>query len=81
MKLYDYHGVFNRSGKRIRLARKRLNWSQELLAARIQLNGLNIDQNAVSRAENGKRCIPDFELPFYADALGVSILWLLDLED
>ena len=53
MKLYDYHGVFNRSGKRIRLARKRLNWSQELLAARIQLNGLNIDQNAVSRADAG----------------------------
>ena len=54
--------------------------SQEELAARMQLAGLQMGQMAVSRIETGKRLVPDFELPLLADALGVSTDWLLGKE-
>lgn len=54
--------------------------SQEELAVRMQLAGLQMGQMAVSRIETGKRLVPDFELPLLADALGVSTDWLLGKE-
>ncbi len=54
--------------------------SQEQLAAKLQLTGLQMGQMAVSRIETGKRVVPDFELPLIADVLGVTINWLLGLE-
>lgn len=80
MRLYDYHGRCNCSGHRILERRKELRLSQEQLAAKLQLAGLEITQNAVSRIETGLRVVPDFEIPFFADALGVSPLWLLERE-
>jgi hypothetical protein len=35
----------------------------------------------ISRVEAGLRVVPDFELPFFADAMGVSPLWLLEREE
>ena len=81
MKLYDYHGRYNCSGKRIREQRKALHLSQEQLAARLQLAGLDATQNTITRIEAGLRVVPDFEIPFFADALGVSPLWLLEREE
>lgn len=80
MKLYHYNGACNCSGTRIRASREKLGLSQEQLAAKIQLAGLDINQKAISRVETGIRVVPDYELLFYANALGVSILWLLDTE-
>lgn len=81
MKLYDFHGRYNCSGERIREQRRALHLSQEQLAAKLQLAGLDATQNTISRIEAGLRIVPDFELPFFADALGVSPLWLLGWED
>ena len=81
MKLYNYNASRNYSGKRIRIARETLRLSQERLAAKMQLAGLEINQQAISRIETGARVIPDYELPFFADALNVNILWLLEMED
>ncbi len=75
-----FHGKFNCSGTRIRRRRKELKLSQEQLAAKLQLAGLDITQKAISRMETGLRVVPDYEIPFLADALGVSILWLLGRE-
>lgn len=80
MKLYNYHGSCNCSGARIRIARENLHISQEQLAGILQVNGLDVNQKAISRVETGLRVVPDYELAFYADALEVSILWLLGLE-
>ena len=61
--------------------RERENLSQEQLAAKLQLAGLNITQKAVSRMETGKRVIADYELPYLADVLDVTIYYLLGMEE
>ena len=81
MKLYYYNGACNCAGARIRIAREKLGLSQEQLAARIQVKGLDINQKVISRVETGVRVIPDYELRFYAEALEVGILWLLGAEE
>jgi len=78
MKLYDHHGKCNCSGRRIRERRKELRLSQEQLAGKLQLVGLDITQHAISRIETGLRVVPDYEIPYFADALEVSPLWLLE---
>ena len=80
MKIYDDKGKYNRSGARIRQARKARGLSQQQLVIKLQLLGLEVTQKTVSRIETGDRVLPDYELPFYAQALEVSILWLLNEE-
>ena len=63
MRLYTLDGRFNLCGKRVREARIKAGMSQDTLAAKLQLAGLQIGQMAVSRIETGKRVVPDFELP------------------
>lgn len=65
----------------MRQTRERENLSQEQLAAKLQLTGLNITQKAVSRMETGKRVIADYELPYLADVLDVTIYYLLGMEE
>lgn len=77
MKIYDYNGRKNLSGERIRLARLAQHITQEALAAKMQLHGINIERDGISRLESGSRFIPDYELPIFAAVLGVSIEWLL----
>lgn len=65
MKLYKYtNGTCNASGPAIRALRERAGISQEQLAAKLQLAGLNLNQKAVSRIETGDRVVPDFELGY-----------------
>lgn len=70
----------NLCGERVREARIKAGMSQDTLAAKLQLAGLQIGQMAVSRIETGKRVVPDFELPVIAGVLGVSTDWLLGKE-
>lgn len=77
MRLYTLNGKCNISGSRIKAARLKNKMSQEELAIRMQLAGLQIGQMAISRMETGKRLVPDFELPILASALGVSVAYLL----
>lgn len=72
MRLYTLGDRFNLCGERVREARMRMGWSQEELAAKLQLAGLQLGQMAVSRIETGKRVVPDFELPILAEVLLVS---------
>ena len=80
MRLYIPGDRFNLCGERVREARTRAGWSQEQLAAKLQLSGLQIGQMVVSRIETGKRVVPDFELPIIAEVLGVTTDWLLGKE-
>lgn len=77
MRLYTLDGKFNISGERVRDARIKAGMTQDVLAAKLQLAGLQIGQMAVSRIETGKRVVPDFELPVIAEVLGVTTDWLL----
>lgn len=81
MRLYTMGERCNISGERMKEARKQRGLSQDALAARLQLRGLQMGQMAVSRIETGKRVVPDFELPVIADALGVTVEWLLGMTE
>ena len=57
---------------------KRPRLSQRALADLLQLNGLDVDKNAVQRIESGQRFVTDIELRVLAKVLGVSYSDLLD---
>lgn len=81
MKIYDYDGKKNISGDRIRQARVVQRMRQEDLAAKLQIAGVNMERDSTSRIEIGTRFVSDFELKVFAKVLGVSVLWLLDMEE
>lgn len=79
MKIYRYkNDKCNISGEKIRLLREQANLSQEQLAANLQLNGLNLNQKAISRIETGERVVPDYELLYFADLFNVPVASLLN---
>ena len=81
MKIYDYNGKKNKCGERVREARRRQNISQEYLAARLQIAGVNIERNSLSRIETGDRFVADFELVALCKALNVTPEYLLGMDE
>ena len=80
MKLYAFNGRCNLCGTRVKRRREELGISQEQLAARLQLLGLEASQKAISRIETGLRVVPDYEVRLLAQALDTTILWLLSAD-
>lgn len=80
MKISKYGTRYNRSGIVLKMVRKDRDMSQEQLAGKLQLAGLDITQKAISRIESGERVVADFELEYLADALNISIYQLLGIE-
>ncbi len=81
MKIYDYNGKKNISGEKIRQARAKNRLTQDNLAAKMQIEGIIIERNSISRIESGTRFVPDYELPIFARVLNVSIEWLLTSDE
>lgn len=82
MNLYKYvDGKCNASGVKIRELREAVGLSQEQLAAKLQLAGLNLNQKAISRIETGIRVVPDYELIYFSNVLSVPICKLLEKEE
>ena len=80
MKIYDYNGKKNVCGDRIHEARCKLRLTQSDLAAQLQIKGIIIERDSISRIEIGTRFVADYELRELAKILKVSVNWLLDLE-
>ena len=55
MRIYDFEGKKNISGERIREARLKLRLSQSDLAARVQVEGVTMERDSISRIEIGTR--------------------------
>lgn len=70
-------GRNNIVGVKIAQIRKNLRISQRELADRLQINGLDIDKNAVQRMESWQRFITDIEVVALAKVLSVTIEELL----
>lgn len=51
--------------------------SQRELADKLQIEGLDIDKNAIQRIESGKRFVTDIELIYFKKVLGKSFEELL----
>lgn len=77
MKIYGFEGKCNTSGERVRMAREHLGIRQSQLAARLQVEGIQLNQKAISRIETGDRVIADYELIFLSKSLKVDLVWLL----
>lgn len=77
LKIYDYKGKKNLCGNRIREARYKNRLSQSDLAARLQIAGVTIERDSISRVEIGTRFVADYELKVFAEVLKVSLEWLL----
>ena len=77
MKIYDYEGKKNVCGERVREARLKNRLSQADLAARLQVSGIVIERDSISRIEIGTRFVADYELMVLSETLGVSVDWLL----
>ena len=80
MKIYDYDGKKNICGERVREARRKMNVTQTDLAARLQVAGIIIERNSITRMESGERFVADYELRELAKILKVSVEWLLGME-
>ena len=81
MKVLDFEGKRNISGERIRLARLECRYSQQALAAKVQTVGVILEQEAISRIENGARMVQEYELRALDSQLGKSTDWLLEIEE
>lgn len=71
-------GEKNLVGKRIKALRITANLSQRDLASRLQLMGLDMDKNVITRIETCNRYVSDFELQAFARLFDVSYDFLID---
>lgn len=81
MKIYDYKGRKNLCGDRVREARAKRKITQADLAARLQVEGIIMERDSISRIEIGTRFVTDYELVVISQILRVSMQWLVGLED
>jgi hypothetical protein len=65
-------------GERVRLARLAMRppVSQEDLSGRLAAKGVQITQTGISKLENRRRYVMDYEVLAIAKALRVSVSWL-----
>lgn len=77
MKTISFHGDKNIVFNRVKHSRERLGLSQEELAVQLQVMGVSIDQQAISRIELNSRIVTDYELLCMAKALKVKSAYLL----
>ena len=75
-----YKGRNNIVGVKVAELRKAMGISQRQLSDNLNDIGLDIDKNAVQRIESGQRFVTDIELGYLAQALGTSIMDLLEVK-
>ena len=77
-----HEGPRNAIGERLR--RARLNFhpplTQDELSGRLAVNQLILDRVAITKIENGQRCVFDFEIAPLATVLKVDVRWLLGIQ-
>ena len=69
-----FNNLYNIIGKNIKKIRKDKKITQEDLCARMQVMGYQLSRSDISKLENGKKFIADFEVYGFAKALKVSIM-------
>ena len=72
MKKIEFNENKNIISKRLRFFRRELQLSQADLAARMQTYNINIDQQMISRIENNRRIVTDYELACLCQVLKIG---------
>lgn len=68
VKKFDYNGRKNICGNRVRCLRTARRWSQAALAAKMQTQGVIMEQDVVSKIESGDRLVTDYEVRVFGVA-------------
>ena len=74
----EVNGQRNLIAKRLVLLRKQKKLSQRGLANALQLTGIDMDKNVITRIETNKRYVTDIELRALAKVFDVSYEYLID---
>ncbi len=74
-------GEKNLTGTQLKILRAKAGLSQRDLAHRLQLIGMDMDKNVITRIETNKRYVTDLELQAFARIFGVSYRYLIDGEE
>lgn len=72
MKITKYNEFRNISGNKLSELRKANKMSQQELAEKLQLEGIDLTSKEISKIENNKRLVQDFELFAFAKIFEVS---------
>jgi transcriptional regulator with XRE-family HTH domain len=78
MKTIRFEGNKNIVSERVKAQRERMELSQSAVAAKMQLLGVGIDQQAISKIELNARIVTDYELLCLAKILKISTSYLLN---
>ena len=68
----------NLIGERLKMLRAEKKLSQRDLARELQLIGIDMDKNVITRIETNKRYVADFELQALKEIFNVSYDYLID---
>jgi transcriptional regulator with XRE-family HTH domain len=74
-------GPRNVVSHQVRRARLALDVTQDELSGRLAKRQVFLDRVAITKVENGQRCVFDFELKGMAEALRVDVRWLLGMQE
>ena len=72
MKITKYNKYRNISGSKLKELRKNAKMSQQDLAEKLQLEGIDLTSKEISKIETNKRLVQDFELFTFAKIFKVS---------
>ena len=72
MKITKYNDFKNICGKKLKNLRKASKMSQQDLAEKLQLEGIDLTSKEISKIETNKRLVQDFELFAFAKIFNVS---------
>lgn len=73
MRTNRYQNKLNLLGREIALKRKELRLSQNAVANKMQLKGISIGKNDISKIESQDRTIKDYELIALKDILNLDL--------
>lgn len=72
MKITKYNNYKNICGSKLKELRKQAKLSQQDLAEKLQLEGIDLTSKEISKIENNKRLVQDFELFTFAKIFKIS---------
>ena len=72
MKKIEYNNNKNIIFRQLKAARKKAGISQKELAAKMQILNINIDQQMISKIENNRRIVTDYELACFCKIFSVD---------
>ena len=72
MKITKYNNFRNVSGRKLKEFRQKGNLSQNDLAQKLQLEGIDLTSKEISKIETNKRLVQDFELFAFAKIFNTS---------